>query len=274
MPKRELFAKLLSRKYGSQIPPLKPNSSSNEDTDPPFENEGAEVNESKVGAPEQSAASIASTSCWNRALERLKQEHNGKYHELKIMVHNDSEMPLEPTTLVTLAEEKIQKLDTKDWRSRRITRQVLGALTSLERVLKAVALLDPSGGASIAHGGIYGIVQVALVDINQYQFALTSVTNLSSVIERWMHFEQRDLNSSDCDLQETEAKFIKSLRLSLVDLYLDIMIHLATMAKYCQKSNPGTSLGCPFLLCSNLLQLVLLLQWHQILTTGNLNLKM
>lgn len=238
MPKREGIAKLFNWKHDRQTLPLHHKSSASNHAGPSLVHEEPKANESNASQPDTSTITPAPISCWNRALEKLKNEHGQEYKELKNISNKAWNGTVEPTTLIASAEDEVQKLDANDWRTRRITRQVMGAMTSLEKVFKAVAVLDPNGGASIACAGVFAIAQMALVDMKQYQFALTCVANVSSTIERWIHFEQRSLNNMDPDLLEIGGKF----KDSLTDLHLEIMIHLATMAAYWRKSNLGMNL--------------------------------
>ena len=235
MPTREMITKLFNRRHGKQSLPLLHKSSSSRPNDPSSEHAERGANESEALQSNTPTVSIVPISCWDRALEKLRKEHGKRYKELKDASDKTWSGVVEPMMLIASAQRKVKELDINDWRAHRVSRQVLRAMTSMEKVVRTVAVLDPQRGASIACAGVFTIVQVALGDIRQYEFALTCVATVSSAIERWIHFERRSLNSRDPDLLEAEDK----LKDNLVEFYLEIMIHLSTMAAYCQKSSLG-----------------------------------
>jgi hypothetical protein len=238
MPKRDKIVKLFRSNRDKETLPSHYKGSSSIRNEPPSAQEEHKVDKPKALPPEISTIKPPPKSCWNRAIIILEKEHKEKYTELITVTSEVGERTMEPAMVIAAAEIEAQKLDANDWRTRRITRQALGTMTSLEKVFKALALLDATGGSTIAYAGVFAVAQMALVDMKQYQFALTCVANVSSTIERWIHFEERDFSSMDPNLLEIEQK----LKDSLTDLYLDILIHLATMAAYCRKSNFGMKL--------------------------------
>jgi hypothetical protein len=238
MPKRVKIAKLFRSNRDKEILPSHYRGSSSVHTGSSLAQEKRNADNSKALQAETPTITPPPPpeSCWNKAILILEKEQQAIYKELKIVSNEVGEDTVE--MVIASAENEAQKLDANDWKVRRTTRQAMGTMTGLEQVFRAVARLDPTGGATIACAGVFAVVQMALVDMKQYQFALTCVVNVSSTIKRWIHFEERNFNSMDPDLQEIEQK----LKDSLTALYLDILIHLATMAAYCRKSNPGMKL--------------------------------
>jgi hypothetical protein len=236
MPKRDKIAKLFRSNRDKEILPSHYSGSSSIHTGSALAQEERKAHKSKALQAEPPTITPPPESCWNNAILILEKEQQAIYKELKIVSNEVGKDSVEK--VIASAENEAQKLDANDWKVRRTTRQAMGTMTGLEQVFKAVARLDPTGGASIACAGVFAVVQMALVDMKQYQFALTCVVNVSSTIKRWIHFEERNFNSMDPDLQEIEQR----LKDNLTALYLDILIHLATMAAYCRKSNPGMKL--------------------------------
>ncbi|KAF7503927.1 hypothetical protein GJ744_003008 [Endocarpon pusillum] len=173
----------------------------------------------------------ASGSCWDMALERLKQEH-ANTHEKLVEICKGGQAVLSAELIVGLAL-KARQLKERDGRLRRASRQAAKVITSLEKIVMPVARLDPHGGAAMACGGIFAIMQIALNDTKQYDLAFNSVMEVVPVIERWTFYEKRSLMYD----QFSEVRASQNFRVGLVELYLQIMIHTTTVATYCQKSS-------------------------------------
>jgi hypothetical protein len=153
---------------------------------------------------------------------------------------------LSPQSIAESAEEQAQNLKQGDEKLRRALRQATKAMASLEKAVMSAARLEPHGGATIACAGIFVILQIAVVDTKQYEFALNSVVEVSPIVERWSHHEKRSMAYDQFSPLGISQKF----KDSLVDLYVQIMIHLATMATYCQQTqlrkiaSPTSRLAC------------------------------
>lgn len=78
----------------------------------------------------------------------------------------------------------------------------------------------------------FAIVQVALNDTKQYEFALNSVLDIAPIVERWTYYETRSIACDSVMVIEIPER----LKDALVDLYVDIMSYLVKMAKYCEHS--------------------------------------
>ena len=95
-----------------------------------------------------------------------------------------------------------------------------------------VSRLEPHGGATLACAGIFAIVQVALNDTKQYEYALDCILDIPPIIERWTYYETRSIACASVLVIQVRER----LRDSIVDLYVDIMDYLVKMAKYCERS--------------------------------------
>jgi hypothetical protein len=243
MPKRGWLTKLRNKKYERRTIPIPPSSSSSSNAGPTLTHEDAEASNTSE-YPLSRWPPEAPSLCWNKALERLREKHPQRHDELRTIAKMTMDGTVEAAMVITSAKDQVQKLDARDWRTRQTTSQVLRAMMSLERIFKTVALLDPYGGASVACGSIFSLVQITLVDVKQYRFCLDFVPSVSSVTERWIHFEHRNLNSTNTG----PVSIVEKLNDGLVDLYLEIMIYLANMATYCQKSNLGMDMDSTMIL--------------------------
>ena len=122
------------------------------------------------------------------------------------------------------------------------------AMTSLKEIFVPVSRLDPSDGATIACSAMFVIIQIAFNDAKQYQFALNSLVDISPIIQRRFHFENRILPYVSLHQLSAAPK----LEESLVDIYPEIMVYLVTMISYRQKSS-SSKIFCPNLISYNLI---------------------
>ncbi len=104
----------------------------------------------------------------------------------------------------------------------------------LERTVMSGARLEPTGGVAVACAAMFTCMQIASNRIKQQDSISTILLDIISIGERWNAYEQRSL-TYDHHLGPTS----QALRSNLVDLYVQIMILLGSIAHYCQRSEAG-----------------------------------
>ncbi|ERF69449.1 hypothetical protein EPUS_07853 [Endocarpon pusillum Z07020] len=175
----------------------------------------------------------ATTSYWAKAIKELEAKYPEE-HKRFLQICKAEGVPLTRKELCEKVQEQAHQLKQKKKRFPKRSPMATNAMKVLERTFMSGARLEPTGGVAVACAAVFTFIQIASNKEEQQDSTLTILPEIVSIDEGWNAYEQRSL-TYDHHLGPAS----QALRSNLVDLYVQIMILLGSIAHYCQQSLLG-----------------------------------
>ncbi|KAF7508977.1 hypothetical protein GJ744_008533 [Endocarpon pusillum] len=170
---------------------------------------------------------------WAMAMKELKEKYPEE-HERFLRIYRAEEVTLSKEELRKKIKEQAHQLKARKERFLKRSTMAINAMKVLERTVMSGARIEPTGGAAVACAAVFTGMQIASNRIEQEDSIPTILLEIISIHEEWKAYEQRSL-TYDHHLGPAS----QALRINLVDLYVQIMILLGSIAHYRQRSEVG-----------------------------------